>query len=215
MKIDRPSLYLPPSTAKQIVAHWTGGSYTPSSLDKHHYHFLIDGDGTVTHGEFLIDANDYPVPGEYAAHVRNWNSNTIGLAVCCMYGAKEEPFDPGPYPIKRLQWEALAELTAVLCKRYSIPIGPKTTLLHSEVEQNIGIPQRGKWDINVVPTPGYSFALWTPEQAGGQYRRLVSTNLAAQSGPGSEPEPCLSRADVEKLRADINTVLNELLEKFK
>ena len=103
------------------------------------------------HGEYPIDANDSTADGEYAAHVRGWNTNTIGLAVCCMAGAKERPFDPGRYPIKRIQWDTLAELAAVLCKHYGIPITEKTVLMHSEVEQNIGIPQRGKWDINVVP----------------------------------------------------------------
>lgn len=216
MKTDKP-LHLPNSSAKQIVAHWTGGSYTPSSLDRHHYHFLIDGDGVVHHGEYPINANDKPLPttGEYAAHVRTWNTDTIGIAVCCMFGAKERPFESGPYPIRRVQWDVLAELTAVLCEHYSISVDKTHVLMHSEVAQNIGIQQRGKWDINAVPSTDDVVRLYHPETAGNAYRGLVTKSL---QGPGTEPRP-ITAEYIENLRIGlvnhINDACDALLDKLR
>ena len=183
MKIDKP-MNLPLSEAKQIVCHWTAGSYTPSSIDRHYYHFLIDGDGVVH-------------------HVRNWNAKTIGLAVCCMAGAKEHPFDPGKYPIKRLQWDTLAELAAVLCKHYGIPITEQTVLMHSEVEENIGI-ERGKWDINVWPEDNSGrFLLFAPQDAGATFRTDVRTAYAKLTAPPATESREVTAADIIALRDEL------------
>jgi N-acetyl-anhydromuramyl-L-alanine amidase AmpD len=219
MKTDKP-LNLPASSAKQTVCHWTGGSYTPSSLDKHHYHFLIDGDGMVHHGEYPVDANDSTADGEYAAHVRSWNAQTIGLAVCCMAGAKESPFDPGRYPIKRIQWDTLAELAAVLCKHYGIPITEKTVLMHSEVEPNIGIQQAGKWDINVVPTDTKPWVkLLSPQEAGALFRVDVRTAYAKLTSPPATESREVTEADIialrDELAAHVFDAFEPLLNKLK
>jgi hypothetical protein len=215
MKTDKP-LNLPDSSAKQIVAHWTGGSYVPSSLDRNHYHFLVDGEAVVHPGEFLVSANDFLVTGEYAAHVRYWNTKTIGLAVCCMAGAKEKPFDPGRYPIKRIQWDTLAELAATLCVRYGIPITEKTVLMHSEVEPTIGIPQRGKWDINVMPG---GHAPMDPQDAGAQLRNDVRTAYAKLTSPPATESREVTAADILAMRDElirkIEDSCEEMLEKLK
>jgi hypothetical protein len=142
---------------KRIINHWTAGSYTASSEDRKHYHFLIEGDGTIIPGKNSIAANAGPLKsGAYAAHTRNCNTKSIGLAVCCMVGAKETPFDPGLFPILSEQWRALVELNATLAAFYKIPVTPQTILTHAEVEKNLGITQRGQWDITAVPE-GHGF----------------------------------------------------------
>lgn len=147
-----PATWMPDAPMKRIVTHWTAGSHTPSETDKEHYHFLIDGAGKLHLGEHPITANVPPLrEGEYAAHTRATNSYAIGVSLCCMAGAVERPFDAGRYPMTETQWTALLELLAVLCKRYGIPVTPKTVLSHAEVQGNLGIWQRGKWDYTILP----------------------------------------------------------------
>ena len=45
------------------------------------------------------------------------------------------------------QWEALPAVVTGLCRRYNIPVTPKTVLSHAEVQGTLGIAQRGKWDV--------------------------------------------------------------------
>lgn len=144
--------YLKPTAPmRRIIFHWTGGSYTPSSLDKEHYHFVIDGNGRVHAGLHKIDANIPPLrEGEYAAHTRATNSYSIGIALCCMAGATEGRSN-GKYPVKEKQFERLAEVIAELCRTYNIPVTPETVLSHAEVQETLGIKQNGKWDISVLP----------------------------------------------------------------
>ena len=219
MKTDKP-LNPPNSSAQQIVCHWTGGSYIPSALDRHHYHFLVDGEGMVRRGEFTIDANARCVPGEYAAHVRGWNPHTIGLAVCCMHEAQEKPFDPGKYPIRRSQWDTLVELAATLCLHYGIPITERTVLMHSEVEPTIGIPQRGKWDINVVPMndKGRVMVL-PPHEAGDAFRANVQAAYAKLTAPPATESRGVTAADIIALRDELTAqffnAFEPLLNKLK
>jgi uncharacterized protein YgiM (DUF1202 family) len=88
-----------------------------------------------------------------------------------MAGAQERPFDAGRFPMKKEQWEAMAEVAAELCKFYLIPVTPKTVLGHGEVQKNLGITQRGKWDPMVLP--------WDPRarNVGDLFRDLVSERL--------------------------------------
>lgn len=135
---------------KRIILHWTAGSYTPSSHDKEHYHFLIDGKGKVHKGLHPVKANIPPLKsGKYAAHTKNCNSNSIGISICAMHDATERNY--GKYPIKEAQWWTAVLEIAGLCKKYGIPVTPKTVLSHAEVQKNLGIKQNGKWDISVLP----------------------------------------------------------------
>jgi len=67
----------------------------------------------------------------------------------------------------------MAELAAELCKHYDIPVTPKTVLGHFEVQDNLGIAQRGKWDPGFLP--------WEPaageSEVGRRFRNLVTTYL--------------------------------------
>lgn len=142
-----PSNWMPMVPMQRIVVHWTAGSHKATEFDRHHYHILIEGDGTVIRGIPTIDLNQSPVRGGYAAHTLNCNSGSIGVSLCCMAGAKESPFNAGIAPMTRTQWDKLPHVLATLCERYNIPVTPKTVLSHAEVQTNLGITQKGKWDI--------------------------------------------------------------------
>ena len=69
------------------------------------------------------------------------------MSLCCMAGAIESPFNAGKFPMTEAQWDKLPVVLAALCERYSITPSPTTVLSHAEVQTNLGIKQRGKWDI--------------------------------------------------------------------
>jgi N-acetyl-anhydromuramyl-L-alanine amidase AmpD len=91
------------------------------------------------------------VEGEYAAHTRKANSYAIGIGICAMSGAKTQPLIGGKYPVTKAQWETAVSLIAALAHRYNIPVTEKTILTHAEIQPNLGIWQRGKWDIAWLP----------------------------------------------------------------
>lgn len=145
-----PADWLPNARMKGIVLHWTGGSYVASSLDREHYHFLIEGTPKLVRGLHSVKDNE-TVSGKtsdhYAAHTVNCNTGFIGLSLCCMAEAKESPFNAGRAPMTLRQWELMTSAVAELSRRYSIPVTDRTVLSHAEVQNNLGIQQRGKWDF--------------------------------------------------------------------
>lgn len=173
-----PRDWLPLCRMKRVICHWTAGGYRATSLDRAHYHLLIEGDGTLVRGTHSIADNVSTADGIYAAHTARCNTGSIGVAVCCMAGAQASPFQPGSFPMTRTQWEAMAKVVAQLCQFYQIPVTPQTVLGHGEVEVYLGIPQQGKWDPMVLP--------WAPEmsrtQVGHHLRALIG-----QAMQGEEP----------------------------
>lgn len=153
LKYVIPAAWLPNAPMKRIVGHWNGGGYIPSSLDKEHYHFLIDGDLVIHRGLHPVTANIPPLlsQDDYAAHTKGTNSYAIGVSICCMAGAMERPYVAGLAPMKKDQWEKYLDLLAVLAQRYDIPVTDKTILSHAEVQANLGVKQNGKWDFSVLP----------------------------------------------------------------
>lgn len=137
---------------KRIINHWTAGGHTPSGLDLSHYHEVIDGKGVPHKGKYPVTSNQPPlVKGAYAAHTLNANSDSIGIAVACMAGAKERPFNAGKAPMTQAQYATLVQRNAHYCALYGIPVSRETVLTHAEVERTLGIKQKGKWDITVWP----------------------------------------------------------------
>jgi hypothetical protein len=132
---------------KGIIGHWTGGHYNPSVEDREHYHFLIDGGGKTVKGKYPVSANAKIKGNAYAAHTLGANSDMIGISMACMAQAQEKPFNAGPAPMKQVQWDAMIVKMAELCKQYRIPVTPKTVLSHAEVQTNLGIKQKQKWDF--------------------------------------------------------------------
>ncbi len=185
-----PLEWLPRARPERIICHWTGGAYDAGELDRQHYHLLIEGDGSVRRGRHAISANDRPIRGAYAPHTRGRNTGSIGVAVCCMAGARERPFDPGRFPMRREQWRRMAAVVAQLCVHYGIAVTPRTVLGHGEVEHQLQVPQRAKWDPLALP--------WQAEldlhAAGERFREEVRALVAAPEEAVEEAEPPLALA---------------------
>lgn len=173
-----PKNLLTPCAMERIICHWSEGNYKANSTDLEHYHILIEGDGTVRGGDHTIVDNVSTRDNDYAAHTLNGNAGAIGVACCCMVGCQERPFKPGSQPLKKSQWETMVQVVAELCQFYGIPVTPKTVLGHGEVQVNLGITQRGKWDPMVWP--------WdlskTRDQVGKALREQVAAALAQLGG---------------------------------
>jgi len=170
---------------QRIVWHHTGGTYTPNGTDKRAYHRLIDGDGQVHDGVFTIEAN---APGQirrgaYAAHVRDLNTGSIGLAICAMgQGVWSDP-SGGRWPVKPVQVDALVAQTDQLCRAYGIPVNGRTVLSHAEVEPTLGVKQRNKWDFDY---PIRTLHSRDPVAIGDELRQEV---MRAMGGAGVAPQP--------------------------
>jgi N-acetyl-anhydromuramyl-L-alanine amidase AmpD len=136
---------------KRIIVHWTAGGHRANSTDRQHYHYIVEGDGNVVVGKHPVLANASPLKRSYAMHTKGCNTDSIGVSMACMGGAKERPLTYGRYPMKRAQWDAFCKLVAQLAARYRIPITPKTILSHAEVQGTLGIKQNNKWDFTVLP----------------------------------------------------------------
>lgn len=136
---------------KRIIWHWTAGPYKATRLDKKHYHRIYEGNGNMVEGDNPISANKRIVRGKpYAAHTYRSNTGSIGLGMAGMVGAKW-PSDVGRSPITEAQFEACMKDAAELCREYGIEVNHKTVLSHAEVERNLGIKQKGKWDFTILP----------------------------------------------------------------
>lgn len=177
---------------KRIVLHWTAGTHTASSLDRQHYHLMIQGDGSVVYGDKPVSANAAPLSANYAAHTRGLNTESIGVAVCAMHNAKQSPFDPGKYPITDAQIARLVKEVARLASGYGIPVTRQTILSHAEVQPTLGVAQAGKWDIAWLP--GRSKAN-DPIGCGDYLRSLIADQINGappvrpDAPASSEPKP--------------------------
>ena len=132
---------------KRIIMHWTGGTWRANDVDRQHYHFIVQGDGTLVYGVHSVNDNLDCSDGNYAAHTGGGNTGSIGIALAGMWGDE--------YPIKRPQLEAFCKEVAKLCIRYEIPIDNTRVLTHAEWgERNPLTTSRGKPDINKLPCVG-------------------------------------------------------------
>ena len=168
-----PTSWMPNCSMKRIITHWTAGAHKASSLDKAHYHILIENDGNLVRGTHTIKDNVSTADNVYAAHVARFNTGSIGVSVCCMKEAKERPFNAGNFPMTKKQWETMAQVVAELCDFYDIEVTQKTVLGHGEVKKVHGIDQGGKWDPMVLP---WNTSL-SKSQVGDQFRSLVKENI--------------------------------------
>ncbi|MGK9086503.1 N-acetylmuramoyl-L-alanine amidase [Brucella intermedia] len=169
-----PPTWLADTKMQRIILHWTAGTSKASAKDKDHYHILIEGDGTPVKGNYSIKANEAPISSSYAAHTFQCNSGSIGLALCGMGNSTENPFDAGKYPITPLQWDVAIDAAADLCRHYLIPVTPTTVLSHAEVQDVLGIKQRGKWDVSILP---FNLSLNTATKVGDAFRAAVQARI--------------------------------------
>lgn len=168
-----PDAWMPECRMERIITHWTGGENHAGSVDREHYHLLIESDGRLVRGDHAISDNVSTAGDDYARHVRMLNSGSIGIAACGMAGAMQRPFRAGRCPMNSLQYEVMAVVAADLCERYHTAVALETVLGHGEVESALGVPQGGKWDPMVLP--------WDPQrpmvEVGEAFRRRVGESL--------------------------------------
>lgn len=115
----------------------TGGTYNVNETDLNAYHFVIDGKGHVYEGHHKPEDNIDCKDGNYAAHAKDHNTGSIGIAIACRRDTFTQP--------TRKQVEAMCSLAARLCKDYDIDVGKHTVYTHAEID-----PKR-KIDINNLP----------------------------------------------------------------
>lgn len=168
-----PPSWLVPCQMSRVVVHWTAGGPRCSAVDKEHYHMIVDQMNMLTRGDHAITDNVNTGDGDYAAHTAGCNTGSIGISMCGMMNAVERPFEPGPWPIKKEQFETTARAVAELIQFYGIPLTDKTVLQHGEVQKNLGIKQNGKWDCMVLP---WDLTLG-PTQAANLFRTEVRKHL--------------------------------------
>jgi len=169
-----PDDWMPNVPMKRIHLHWTVGWYKPNDTDLKSYHILIDGDGKPVRGNTSIAANAPGSGVKMVAHTLNANTGAIGVSLCGMVNAKESPFNAGPNPITKLQWDAGVAAIAELARRYGIPVTHTTILTHAEVGPNLNIRQNGKWDITHLP---FDASVQGHKAVGDRLRREVAHAL--------------------------------------
>ncbi len=180
-----PASWMPRVPMKRIHGHWTAGNHKAGSHDLAAYHVLFEGDGNAVRGKPSIAANSGSIKDGYAAHTLSANTDAIGVSMCGMAGAVESPFNAGRAPLQLVQWQAFIRGVAELARFYSIPVTPKTILFHAEVEANLGIKQRNKWDVARLP---FDPSIKGAKAIGDKMRREVAAVLAG-AAPAPAPDP--------------------------
>lgn len=181
-----PASWMPAAKMSRVHLHWTGGAYAANATDRKSYHILIEGPPNVrlVRGDKSIKANEAGSGMTPASHTLNANTGAIGVSICSMGGTdvRESPFVAGKYPITREQWDMAIDALANLARRYAIPVTPKTILTHAEVQANLGIVQRQKWDITRL--------VFEPKAIGAKaVGDLMRRSVAAVLDGGFPPDP--------------------------
>ena len=151
MTVMVPESWMPRAPMRRVIVHWTAGGYRANDIDRAAYHILVEESGKLVRGTHSIVANVSTADGDYAAHTLGCNTGSIGVSMCCMHGCRESPFSAGAAPMTKRQWTTMLHVVAQLCRRYAIDVTPMTVLGHGEVQRNLGIKQRSKWDPMVLP----------------------------------------------------------------
>jgi hypothetical protein len=175
-----PKAWMPAAKMSRIHIHWTAGGHTANATDRKSYHILVQKDGSLVRGDHPINANAEGSGLPRASHTLNANSGAIGVSMCCMGGkdVRENPFVAGRFAMSREQWDAMVQVVSELSRRYAIPVTLKTILTHAEVEPNLGIKQRQKWDITRL---AFDSSVVGARAVGDRLRREVAAVLDAAS----------------------------------
>ena len=136
----------------KIIIHWTAGAPVPNTVDKEHYHFIIDQEGKTHIGNYKPEDNINCKDGRYARHTGGGNTGAIGVSLCGMKDFKGKDRQ-GPFPITRKQFEAAMKLISELASKYEIKIDPEHVMTHYEFgESHRDTTSHGKIDITFIPS---------------------------------------------------------------
>jgi len=140
-----------PSGLHSIVMHWTAGANGVIELERRAYNAVVDAQSNVYDGVFRPEAQATYRVGHAASHTYMANTHRIGISVDCMAGARERPFHMGTNPIQKGHVEGMLRQTAQWIRDFNIIPSKWTVLTHAEVQPNLNIRQKWKWDIRVLP----------------------------------------------------------------
>lgn len=139
----------------RIHWHWTVSGYLVTPRITSHYNGVFDYEGNEYDGGAPPEQQAYYSSRFGVSHSLSSNTGAVGLAVACLSGVKANwgsmAVDQGQYPITWKGIDAMLEKTMELCKEFDIYPSPWTTLNHAEIQPNLGIRQKGKWDIQILP----------------------------------------------------------------
>lgn len=136
----------------RIHWHWTAGARGIIQLERDHYNAVTDSDGNIYDGKWRIETQaDYRAGYYGCSHTLNANTGAGGVSMDCMAGANENPFSWGSNKMTWGHVNGMLNWTAVQCQAFDIPVTKWSTLSHSEIQPTLGIWQRWKWDINILP----------------------------------------------------------------
>lgn len=194
----------------RTITHWTGGGYRANAKDKRHYHLLTEFDGNQVRGKEDPEDNIVTSDDDYAAHTLNLNSGSIGTAMCGMMGAQEYPLDYGDFPITEKQFERHCMMLAEVHANYAIPVNEFTCITHAEVEPRLGVKQRNKWDLTVLP---FKEDIRGAYAVGDYMRKRVTyylNNLAGLPTQVTRKRDTLRKGDRGRDVEDLQVLLKEL-----
>ena len=155
----------------KVYLHWTAGRYGQMYDD---YHINIDQDGSL-----WVSTEDF---SETLPHTWHRNSGSVGVTLCCCYGADTE--DLGECPPTSAQIEAMAQVVAVLAKALWLTIDRNRVMTHAEAADNMdGLLPEGdeygpcngceRWDLQYLGTdesPEYTTDYDDPATGGNVLR---------------------------------------------
>ena len=151
------------ASINKIILHWTAGTNKANQVERDHYHYIVQGDGSVTLGKYKPEDNMNCKDGKYAAHCGGGNTGAIGIALS---GAPNTN-----YPINRQQLEAMCKLAASLSIKYGIRVTSKTIISHAEFgNAHPNTTSYGKVDINRLPCVG----IYGVKECGDWLRNKIS-----------------------------------------
>lgn len=118
----------------RVYMHWTAGRYGQAYED---YHINIDEDGSL----YCIGDLDFDKKRDHTWHN---NTGSIGIALCCAYGAiAHSGYDavyPYGYEPTQAQIEAMAMVIATICKHGHIDIDNCLTHKEQACKDGYGVP---------------------------------------------------------------------------
>ena len=149
-----------PSGITRVHWHWTASTHLVTPEVASHYNNVFDINGKeYLGGAPAKDQARYSYKGDNpigVSHTYHGNTGAIGMGVVACAGREVLDWGKGivnigKYPMSWPQIDAMLERTARYCIEFDIRPSEWTTITHAEVQDNIGIKQRGKWDIRVLP----------------------------------------------------------------
>lgn len=145
-----------PSGITRVCWHWAASSYDVTWDVRRHYNGVFDEKGNEYDGGAPAQQQALYIPEKIGvSHTYNGNTGAIGLSCAGMAEAKvnwgTNTVDMGRYPLTWAAVDGMLEKTVEYCRAFGIIPSPWTTTTHCEIQTNIGIRQKNKWDIRVLP----------------------------------------------------------------